>query len=101
MPFGLNNVPPTSNEYGISRIHFMFLNDFSVFSDLKTHLAKFWLCFDKCREFNINLNSKKCMFLVHSGVIFEYVVSKVGKLFHSKNISTIVNMPAPKTPKYI
>jgi hypothetical protein len=39
------------------------------------------------------------MFLVYLGAIVGYIVSKVGKLFDLKKISTIVNMPAPKTPK--
>ncbi len=58
----------------------LFLDDFSVFNDLQTHLAKLWLCFDKCWEFNISLNSEKCMFLVYSRVIFGYIISKAKKL---------------------
>ncbi len=77
----------------------LFMDDFNVFCDLKMHLAKLWLCFDKCWKFNISLNSKKHMFLVYLGAIVGYIVSKVGKLFDLKKISTIVNMPAPKTPK--
>jgi hypothetical protein len=41
------------------------------------------------------------MFLVYLGAIVGYIVSKVGKLFDLKKISTIVNMHAPKTPKDI
>jgi hypothetical protein len=79
----------------------LFLDDFNVFNDLKTHLAKLWLCFEKCHEFGVNLNLEKCMFLVYSRVIFGYVVSKAGKLPNPKKILTIVNMPASKTPKNI
>jgi hypothetical protein len=75
----------------------LFLDDFNVFSDFKTHLAKLQLCFDKWREFGINLNIEKCMFLVYSGVILGYVVSKARKLPNPKNILAIVNMLAPKT----
>ncbi len=82
-------------------VHDIFLDDFSVFNDLKTHLAKFRLCFLKCPEFDINLNLEKCMFLVYLGVILRYVVSKVGKLPNPKKILTIINMPTPKTPKDI
>lgn len=76
----------------------LFLDDFSVFNDLDTHLTKLQLCFDKCSEFYITLNPKKCMFLVHLGII---LVSKEGKLLDSKKISTIVHMPTLKTPKDI
>jgi hypothetical protein len=45
----------------------LFLDDFSVFSDLKKHLAKLWLCFDKCQEFNISLNMEKHIFWFTQG----------------------------------
>jgi hypothetical protein len=79
----------------------LFLDDFSVFNDLKMHLAKLRLYFDKHHEFGISLNIYKCIFLVYSGVILGYVVSKVGKLPNMKNMSMIVNMLALKTPKDI
>jgi len=31
----------------------LLLDDFNVFNDLDTHLPKLWLCFDKCKEFDI------------------------------------------------
>ncbi len=74
-----------------------FLDDFSVFSGLKTHLAKLQLCFDKDKKFSINLNPKKCVFLVYLGVVLGYVVFKVGKIPNLKTISIIMNMLTPKT----
>ncbi len=86
MPFKLKNVLPiyqwamnmAFHEYLEVFIN-SFLDDFNVFIDLKMHLAKLWLCFDKHQEFGISLNLKKYMFLVYSGVILGYVVFKVGK----------------------
>ncbi len=78
-----------------------FWDDCRVFSDLKTHLAKLQLCFDKHKKFGISLNLKTCMFLVYSGVILGYVVFKVGKLRNLKMISIIKNMFTPKTSKDI
>jgi hypothetical protein len=68
---------------------------------LKTHMAKLWLCFDKCHEFGTSFNPKKCMFLAFSNVIFNYIISKEGKLLNLKKSATIINMPKPKTPKDI
>ncbi len=79
----------------------LFIDDFSIFSDFKLHLAKLQLCFDKCRKFDISLKPKKCMFLVYSRVILGHVVSKARKSSDPKKISIIVNMPSPKTPKHI
>ncbi len=79
----------------------LFLDDFSVFNDLNTHLTNLQLCFDKCKEFKISLNLKKLMFLMHLGIILGYVVSRESNLLDLKKISTIIHMPTPKTPENI
>lgn len=60
------------------------LDDFNVLNDLKMHLAKLRLCFDKCRKFDISLNLEKCMFFVYLKVLLGHVVSKARKLFDSQ-----------------
>jgi len=108
MPFSLKNAPPTYQraismafrEY-LSIFMKLFLDDFNVFSNQNTHQQKLHLRFDKCHEFSISLNPDKCMFLVYSMVIMGYIMSQEGKLPNLKKISTIVNMPQPKTPKDI
>jgi hypothetical protein len=79
----------------------LLLNDFNMFSNLHTHLPKLELCFHKCREFKLNLNLEKCMFLVYSCIVLGYVVSKEGKLLDPKNNLAIVHMLTPKTFKDI
>lgn len=69
--------------------------------NLDIHLLKLQSCFDKCREFDRNLNPKKCMFLVQSCIILKYVVSKESKLPNPKTNLTIVHMLTPKTTKDI
>ncbi len=108
MSFGLKNAPvtyqhvvnTTFKDY-LGMFMKLFLDDFSMFNNLDTHLPKLQLCFDKCREFNISFNLKKCMFLVHSSIILGYLVSKEGKLSDLKKISTIIHMRILKTPKDI
>ena len=81
MPFGLKNAPGSYQrtvnkafrEY-IDDFMKLFLDDFSVYSDLDSHLGKLWKCFVKCREYDISLNPEKCMFLVFSGVILGYSI---------------------------
>ncbi len=79
----------------------LFLDDFSVFNDLNTHITKLWLCFAKCKKFGISLNPKKCMFLMHSNIILRYEISKEGKLLDLKKKLAIVHIPTLKTPKGI
>lgn len=87
MPFELKNAPPTYQQaikmvFKKYLVVFMklFSDDFNIFSDLKTHMFKLRLCFDKCWKFSISLNSEKCMFLVFFDIILGYILSKGGKL---------------------
>ncbi len=76
MPFVVKSALPTYQRPIIKAFHeyidvFMkiFLDDFTVFSDLSTHLEKLKKCFLKCKEFNISLNPDKCTFMVFLGTI--------------------------------
>jgi len=70
MPFGVKNGPPTFQRV-VSRTfrkyldQFMkiFLDDFIVYIDMENHLMKLKLCFQKCKDYRINFNPKKCAFL--------------------------------------
>jgi hypothetical protein len=79
----------------------IFLNDFTIFSDLSTHLEKFKKCFLKCKEYGISLNPKKCAFIVCSRTILGFIVSKKGKTFYPKKIKALIKMLVPKTPQEI
>jgi hypothetical protein len=62
-----------------------FLDDFIIFSDLKTHLVKLQLCFNKCQKFNINLNlEKKCFWCFPMSYLV--TLSKEGKLSDPKKL---------------
>jgi hypothetical protein len=76
----------------------IFLDDFTIFSDLSTHLEKFGNCFLKCREFGISLNPNKCAFMVFSGTILGFIVSKKGELMDLKKVEALVNMLVLITP---
>ncbi len=74
----------------------ILLDDFIVYSDMETHLQKPRLCFQKCREHNINLNLKKCNFMVCFGIIIGFIILKEGKLLDPKKIQVIMNMHVPQ-----
>ncbi len=76
MPFGVKNGPP-------------------ILSKGNHQINK---CFLKCREYGISLNPKKCAFMVCSGTILRFIVSKEKKRSDLKKIEIIVKMPMPKTP---
>jgi hypothetical protein len=76
----------------------IFLDDFTLYNEMESHLQKFILCFQKCREYGISLNPDKCAFIVFSGMILALIVSKEGKLPYPKKIQAIINIPPPKNP---
>jgi hypothetical protein len=83
IPFGVKNGPPTfQREVSIAFRDYLnqfmkiFLDDFTVYSDIESHLMKLKLCFQKCRESRFSLNPEKCAFMVFSGLILGFIISK-------------------------
>ena len=108
MPFGLKNAPPSYQRI-VNQIFKDYLNDFmnlfldnfSVYSDVAFHLPKLRLVFERCRQYGVSLNPDKCIFYVPSGVILGYIVCQAGKFPDPKKIEALVNMPPPKNVKAI
>jgi hypothetical protein len=104
MPFGVKNGPPTYQkaitkalcEY-IDGFMKIFLDDFTIFNDLSTHLEKLKKCFLKCKKYGISLNPNKCAFIVWSRTILGFIVSKEGKTLDPKKMKALVKMSMPKT----
>jgi hypothetical protein len=61
--------------------------------DMENHLQKLRYFF---QEYGISLNPKNCAFMVFSGMILGFIVSKEGTLLDLKKIQAIVYMPPPK-----
>ncbi len=108
MPFGVKNGLPTYHSALTKAFHeyidvFMkiFLDDFTIFSAMSTHLEKLKKCFLKRRKFGINLNPNKCAFMVFSGTILGFIVSKESKVMDPKKVEALVNMLIPTTPHEI
>jgi hypothetical protein len=68
----------------------ILLDDFMMYNDMDTHLVKFKLCFQKCKIVWINLIPNKCAFMVFSGMILGFIVSKDGKLPYPNKIQAII-----------
>jgi hypothetical protein len=72
-----------------------------VYNDMESHLMKLKLCFQKCKEYIINLNLDRCAFMAFSGLILGFIVSKEGKILDPKKVQAIVNMLVPTNPEQI
>jgi hypothetical protein len=56
------------------------LDDFIVCNDVGTNMSKLISGFLKCKEYGINFNLEKCVFMVFLGIILGFNVSREGKL---------------------
>jgi hypothetical protein len=108
MPFEVKNGPPTY-QMAVTKAFYeyidvfmkIFLDDFTIFIDLSTHLKKHKKCFLKCKEYGISLNPKKmCIYGIFETIV-GFIISKEGKMLDPKKIEVLVKMQVPKTPHEI
>jgi hypothetical protein len=66
-----------------------------VFSLLKEQIETLRLMLDRCRQFQISLNPKKCIFCATFGILLVHVVCKQGLLVDHAKIVVIVDLPQP------
>jgi len=70
-----------------------------IYSGMQSHLMKLKLCFQNCKEYKINFNPKKRVFMVFSRLILGSIVSKEGKIPNLKKFQVMVNMSIPTNPQ--
>jgi hypothetical protein len=51
-----------------------------VYILLKYHVRPLWLMFDRCREMQISLNLRKCVFCVPHGNMLGHIICREGVL---------------------
>jgi hypothetical protein len=103
MPFGLKNSPTIFSRIVvvafkdfIHKFLEVYLDDWTIFSLLKDHVEVLRLMLDRCRQCQISLNIKKCIFSAPFGILLGHVVCKQGLLVDHVNIVVIVNLPPSK-----
>jgi hypothetical protein len=108
MPFGLKNAPTI-----FSRVVFeafkKFLHKFleayfdywTVFILLQNQTECLRLMLDKCRQCQISLNLKKCIFFSPFGVLLGRIVCKNGLLVDPSKIAIIVDIPPPTSVRQL
>jgi hypothetical protein len=55
------------------------------------------LMLERCRQCQISLNIKKCIFGTPFGILLGHIVCKQGLLVDPAKIAVIVNLPPPKS----
>jgi hypothetical protein len=103
MSFGLKNAPTIFSRVVIDAfkeiIHQfleVYLDDWTVYSLLKDHVEVLRLMLERCRQCQISLNIKKCIFGTPFEILLGHIVCKQGFLVDPAKIAVIVNLPPPK-----
>jgi hypothetical protein len=104
MPFGMKNAPAIFSRVVIAAfkefIHQfleVYLDDWTVYSMLKYHVEVLRLMLERCKQCEISLNIKKCIFGTPFGILLGHIVCKQGILVDPAKIAVIVNLPPPKS----
>jgi hypothetical protein len=108
MPFGLKNSPTIFSRVVVEAFkEFLhkfleaYFDDWTVFSLLKNHIECLRLLLDKCRQCQIALNPKKCIFFSPFGVLLGHIVCKQGLLVDPSKIAIIDDFPPPTSVKQL
>jgi hypothetical protein len=108
MSFGLKNAPTIFSRVVVAAfkefIHKfleVYLDDWTIFSLLKDHVELLHLMLDKCRQYQISLNLKKCIFCAPFGILLGHVVCKQGLLMDPAKIVVIVDLPPPTSVRQL
>ena len=108
MPFGLKNAPAIFSrvvvvvfkEY-IHKFLEVYFDDWTVFGLIKKHIGDLRLVLEKCRQYQISLDLKKCIFYAPFGILLGHIVCKQGLMVDPSKIAIIVNLPAPNSVKQL
>ena len=102
MSFGLKNAPTIFSRVFVSafkeliqKFQEVCLDDCIVFSLLKNHIEVLCLMSNRCRQFHISLNLKKCIFCTPFRVLLGHIVCCDGVLVDPIKIVVTPNLPVP------
>ena len=102
MPLGLKNVPAIFSRIVVSDfkdiIHKfieVYFDDWTVFGLVRDHIESLCMMLDHCLQYQIALNSKKCIFCAPFGMLLGHVVCRDGILVDRAKIVIILDLPLP------
>jgi len=108
MPFGLKNAPVVFSRIVIvafrDYIHKfleVYMDDWTVYNLLKKHTSLLRVMFEICRQLQISLNLKKCIFTVPFGTLIGHIVFKDGVCVDPAKITSIIHMEPPLNIKQL
>ena len=102
MPFGLKNAPTVFSrvvvamfKYFIQKFLEVYMGDWTVYGLIRDHLDNLRLMLERCRQHQIALKSKKCIFCAPFGMLLGHIACKEGLLVDLTNIALILSLLSP------
>ena len=99
MLFGLKNAPGIFSRVVVTafkdftkKFLQVYMDDWIVYGLIRDHLENLRLMLEQCRQHQITLNSKKCIFYVPFGMLLGHIVCKQGPLVDPANIVLILSL---------
>ena len=108
MPFGLKNAPAvfsrimvkTFQEYIYKKMG-VYFNDWKIYSTLKDHCKWLRIMLERCRQIQLALNIRKCIFVTPIGILLGHIVCKEGIKVDFAKIKIILDLKPPVNPKQV
>ena len=108
MPFGIKNahavfsriVVKTFQEY-IYKTMAVYFNDWTIYSTLKDHCKWLRLMLEQCRQIQLSLNIKKCIFLTPIGILLGHIGCKEGIKVELIKIKIILDLKPSMNSKQV
>ena len=102
MPFGLKNAPTifsrivvSAFKYFIHKFLEVYFDDWTVFGLVRDHIKSLRMMLACCRQYQIMLNSNKCIFCAPFGVLLGHVVCHNGISVDPAKVVIILDLPPP------
>lgn len=77
----------------------VYFDDWTIYNLLKEHVKWLRLMLERCRQIQLALNIKKCIFSTPIGILIGHVVCKDGIKVDITKIKVILDLKTPVNPK--
>ena len=77
------------------------MDDWTIYGLIRDHLDNLWLMLEICRQHQITLKSKKCIFCAPFGMLLGHIVCKEVMLVDSVKIALILSLPPTTNVKML
>ena len=79
----------------------VYFDDWTIYSTLKDNFKWLRLMLERCRQIQISLNIKKCIFVTPIGILLGHIVYKEGIKVDFAKIKIILDLKPPVNPKQV